>query len=251
MILRRILPLSFQRGHTFAYNFRSGLLTTRKASSAGHEFANLINVIQQAEESSFDWNDRAGLQYMWTKEEKGWTVEVEYKPTPYGIGVFAAEDIDKDTVLRAGLNGKNLLEFQSADDILAFCRKKNTLSEDDAEYQARLAYATDYLWGFSLKTDNYGFALPTPPGESAEDSRFYGMWVPGNGLNHCESANTVYRARPGGTDEGINLIALEDIPAGQELTDDYRRHSNAPLWLAEFSKTQNMTLNFADCNDFV
>ena len=62
----------------------------------------------------------------------------------------------------------------------------------------------------------------------------------------------MYRpARDGGTDVGINLVALTNIEAGEELYDDYRRHGSAPKWLLEFAKEYNVTLNFAECNDFV
>jgi hypothetical protein len=61
-----------------------------------------------------------------------------------------------------------------------------------------------------------------------ETNRFFGMWVPGNGLNHNREPNTVYRpAAQGGTDVGIHLVALRDIEQGEELF-DYRRHGTAP-----------------------
>ena len=68
--------------------------------------------------------------------------------------------------------------------------------------------------------------------------------------------NTVYRAATkenggkGGTKVGINLVAISDIKAGDELFDDYRRHGSAPHWLLDFAKKYDVTLNFAECNDF-
>lgn len=193
-----------------------------------------------------DWENRIALQAKWTNEEKGWQVPVEWKTTPYGIGLFAATDIAAETILRVGTNGSNLLQFKSVQEIETFCQQ-GTSSE---EYQARLHYVSDYLWGYSpSNTDLKGYDLsPSSPGD---DDRFYGMWIAGNGLNHNLTPNTVYRTRKGGTDTGIALVSLCDIAAGEELLDDYRRHGLAPLWLQEFAKAKNVTLNFADCNDFV
>jgi hypothetical protein len=53
------------------------------------------------------------------------------------------------------------------------------------------------------------------------------------------------------TDYGINIVSIEDIYAGDELFDDYRRHGVAPRWLRNFSIKHKIHLNFADCNDFV
>ena len=203
---------------------------------------NVLDTIQGA-----DWNDRIALQEKWfTEEEKGWQVRVEWKMTPFGVGLFASQNIRKGAILRIGTKGHNLMQFRSVDEIEAFCQKGN----DDAEYQARLYYVKDYLWGYSPNnTDDQGYDLPSSP--LSEEDRFYGMWVPGNGLNHNPNPNTVYRTRQGGTEKGIILVALRDIDDGEELFDDYRRHGRAPHWLLEFAKSKQVSLNFADCNDFV
>ena len=195
-----------------------------------------------------DWSNRLSLQAKWSNEQKGWQVGVEWKKTPYGVGLFATEDIAKGTILRIGKIGFNLVQFQSTDDIESFC--KNGTGEE--EYKARLHYVSDYLWGFSYKnTDERGYTLqPLEDNESLND-RFFGMWIPGNGLNHSPIPNTVYQTRQGGTAEGIALVALCDINSGQELFDDYRRHGRAPHWLLEFSKAKQVSLNFVDCNNFV
>ena len=70
---------------------------------------------------------------------------------------------------------------------------------------------------------------------------------PGNGLNHSEMPNTVYRK----ADNGINLVTIKDCRKGDELFDDYRRHGLAPKWLLEFAAKYEVSLNFSDCNDFV
>lgn len=190
--------------------------------------------------TKLDWADRIGLQDRFSLEEKGWLVQVDWRSTPYGAGLFAKQDISKGTLLRKGILGVNLKDFASIQDIEDFCN----LGED-AEFQARLEYVKDYLWGFSKdNTDDKGYTTTTP---STSDDRFFGMWIPGNGLNHNEVPNTVYKA----TEEGIDLVALEDIKADDELFDDYRRHGNSSPWLKDFAKVHNVTLNFADCNEFV
>eukprot|EP00961_Rhodomonas_salina_P156511 2107588-Rhodomonas_salina.7 len=57
-----------------------------------------INTI--AGTDALEWDDRIGLQEKWANAEKGWKVLVEWKQTPYGAGVFAAQDIAAGTVLR-------------------------------------------------------------------------------------------------------------------------------------------------------
>ena len=213
-----------------------------------------------------DWDDRIGLQAKWTNEEKGWKVAVEWRQTPFGAGLFAAQDILAETALRVGKNGRNLLQFRSVDDIEAFCRGGDDddndgikeLSSSSSLYRSRLLYAKDYLWGFNPNNaDQQGYDnIIITDDESKlaemEATRFFGMWVPGNGLNHNPDPNTVYRPDPqGGTDVGINLVALRDIRNGEELFDDYRRHGKAPKWLLEFAEEYKVTLNFAECNDFV
>lgn len=186
--------------------------------------------------------DRIALQSKWSLTEKGWQVNVEWKETEFGIGVFASEAISAGTLLRLGKNGQNLLQFKCRDDIEAFCG-------DDSDCEQRLSYVKDYLLGYSALTDERGYKAARS--FDAEQDRFFGMWLPGNGLNHNCSPNTVYRTLPGGTENGIVLVALTNIKAGHELYDDYRRHGAAPAWLSEFAKEKRVSLNFPDCNDFV
>lgn len=203
-----------------------------KSTSRLH--SSMVNTL----ETNLDWKDRIGLQDRFTLEEKGWKVNVDWRSTPYGAGLFSKQDIKAGTLLRRGILGINLKEFASTEAIYEFCN-----SGDSSEFGARLEYVKDYLWGFSKQTDERGYALS----EEGEEDRFFGMWIPGNGLNHNEVPNTVYRATP----EGIDLVALVDIAADDELFDDYRRHGTSSQWLKEFAIQHNVTLNFADCNEFV
>ena len=204
--------------------------------------------------SSVDWDDRIGLQGKWPNADKGWKVEVEWKQTPFGAGLFAAQDIEPETVLRVGKNGKNLMQFRSVSDIERFCRGAQG-SATDAEYRARIGYVSDYLWGFDPNADAQGYEVAGDPAGGGDARplapRFFGMWIPGNGLNHRLEPNTVYRPAAGGTDEGINLVSLCAIKRGEELFDDYRRHGRAPDWLLAFARDYKVSLNFAECNDFV
>lgn len=214
-------------------------------------------------DSNTVWSDRVALQSLWTLPEKGWKVAVEWRESSTlhgGVGVFAVEAITAGTVLRVGKLGRNLLQFTSATDIGAFCQD---VGGNDAS--ERLCYVQDYLWGFysdNETTDERGYAqLPqrisndnsnaSPGTPTFEDCRFYGMWLPGNGLNHSPIPNTVYRAIYSEEYEGIELVSLSDIASGQELFDDYRRHGTAPPWLREFAQGHGLSLNFSDCNSFV
>ena len=140
----------------------------------------------------------------------------------------------------------NLKEFKSIEDIEPFCQGQG---EDPEIVKARRDYVKDYLWGFSKFTDAKGYPLDPQADlfDTTGSRRFYGMWIPGNGLNHSPLPNTVYQLSP----VGINLVALTDISIDDELFDDYRRHGDAPGWLKEFARLHNVTLNFADCNGFV
>lgn len=205
-------------------------------------------------EASLDWTDRIGLQDKYTLKEKGWEVRVDWRSTPFGAGLFAKEDIETGTILRRGIVGINLKEFKSIADIDAFCmagegHQENIAAGVPSDYRAKLEYVKDYLWGFNKDADERGYDKIDESGTPVvlEENRFFGMWVPGNGLNHNESPNTVYKSTP----EGIDLVALAEIRKDDELFDDYRRHGRSSPWLKEFANMHNVTLNFADCNDFV
>mmetsp|Transcript_1728 Transcript_1728/g.1885 ORF Transcript_1728/g.1885 Transcript_1728/m.1885 type:complete len:302 (+) Transcript_1728:371-1276(+) len=215
--------------------------------------------------NNIDWDDRIGVQNKWTNKEKGWMVNVEWKPTSFGTGLFAAQDIESGTLLRVGSNGRNILELRSASDIESFCSVtkcddennnipdvKNEVSDDRNEYHSRLNYVKDYLWRFNPTLEDDRGYYNSKQTNHSDSELFVCMWVPGCGLNHSPEPNTVYRAdHVGGTDVGLNLVAIENIRKGEELFDDYRRYGTAPQWLSIFSKNKGVPLNFADCNDFV
>lgn len=226
-----------------------GLLCNMQKANSLSAHRQITNVLK--ENGGLEWDDRIALQQKWTNEEKGWQCAVEWRSTQYGVGLFSTQDIDAGTVIRVGKNGSNLLQFRSIDDIETFIQGSSSVSlgGSDEESAARLRYVADYLWGFNPHADERGYY--DVESENHID-RFFGMWIPGNGLNHNASPNTVYRAAAdGGTNEGINLVALCDISKGEELYDDYIRHGKAPSWLKEFAEKYNTSLNFGDCNDFV
>ena len=205
----------------------------------GDHTQSLVNTLA----ADLDWNDRIGLQEQYSLDQKRWKVQVDWRPTKYGAGLFALQEIAKGTVLRIGILGMNLKEFASIQDIDDFCN----MGETDEAVEARYNYVKDYLWGFSKFADGAGYPLDGEKDRSDPSRRFYGMWIPGNGLNHGTTPNTVYQL----TEKGIDLVALQDIKVDAELLDDYRRHGTAPDWLKTFAIEHNVTLNFADCNDFV
>mmetsp|Transcript_10352 Transcript_10352/g.15900 ORF Transcript_10352/g.15900 Transcript_10352/m.15900 type:complete len:245 (+) Transcript_10352:209-943(+) len=236
-------PLKALKGSTLAI-----LCTTQKAMSLSTN-KQIRNVLKETDK--LEWDDRIALQQKWTNEEKGWQCAVEWRETKYGVGLFSAQNIDAGTVIRVGKNGLNLLQFKNANDLERFIERPSSDSchSSEEEAAARLRYLADYLWGFHRQANEEGYCNVE---SEKQTDRFFGMWIPGNGLNHNTSPNTVYRAAAeGGTDEGINLVALRDISKGEELYDDYIRHGKAPLWLKEFSVKNNISLNFGDCNDFV
>jgi hypothetical protein len=228
------------------------------------------------------WSDRRALQHTMTLSEKGWQVSVEWKVSSIGpknndssssssssnsssnIGVFATQFVAAGTILRVGVRHDNLFPLNSVAEVESFCHAAAAAS---SQYDARLRYVQDYLWGYypSHRTDERGYPNGTTTVE--DDERFFGMWIPGNGLNHHHTPNTVYRndrdfftthsltttnVHRNPKNAALYLVALTDIQAGDELFDDYNRHGRAPpLWLKNYAAEKNMTLNFADCNDFV
>jgi hypothetical protein len=249
--------------------FRVGRFSTTKYDNDNDGIIPIKTI--QEDDIDIDWNDRIGLQATWPNEKKGWNVNVEWRQTKFGAGLFALQDIPKDSILRVGKNGRNLKEFKSLAEIESYIQtdvqhdvKKNdetvatTTTSRPVCNEACLSYVADYLWGFNPVVDDeeHGYAYERSTSNDKSDGadsppRFFGMWVPGNGLNHNPQPNTVYRPAERGTDEGINLLALTDIQSGDELFDDYRRHGRAPQWLLDFSTKYQVGLNFAECNTFV
>jgi SET domain len=218
---------------------RAPPLWTRLGSSSS------LDVLDYLERHPIDWNDRLRLQSLFQPSQVGWQVPVEWKHSRHGTGVFATSNVPRGTLLRAGQVGQNLVAVESVNDIEQFCRGSlQQQDHDDDIYQQRLLYVKDYLWGLYRTTDDWGYPLA-----ESQDDRFFGFWIPGNGLNHATTPNTVYKCHD--KSPQIHLLALTDIAAGDELFDDYRRHGPAPDWLKEFAVQHNVTLNFGDCNDFV
>ena len=198
------------------------------------------------EESDLNWDNRIQLQSRFSLAEKGWCVNVEWRQTPYGVGLFALQEISASTILRKGIFGRNLFQFRSTTDIEEFCRK----GKNEDEYDAQLRYVSDYLWGFrSYGMDERGYLMHQGENNHQDDQPHdvMAMWVPGNGLNHSPNPSMVYRTSEG----GIDLVALTDIVKDEEILDDYRRHGIAPEWLKTFGAERSLTLNFVGCNDFV
>jgi hypothetical protein len=205
----------------------------RRSHSFGPQ---LVNSLQS--KFSVNWDDRVSLQENWTNKSKGWQVNVEWKLGPFGAGVFATQDISAGTLLRYGRCGYNQMQFKSAEDIEAFCR-----DEDTGDLKpALVSYVSDYFYGFNPNDGRTGDDVA---------AMWYGIWVPGNGLNHSETPNTVYRLSPGGVAVGIDLVALTDVRSGDELVDDYRRHGKAPSWAANFAEKLSISMNFEGSNNFV
>ena len=127
-------------------------------------------------EARLDWNDRIGLQDRFTLEEKGWKVQVDWRSTPYGAGLFSTQDIEAGEILRRGILGVNLKEFTSIADIDDFCRTSGETTEiagdsnNDTGHKAKLGYIKDYLWGFNKDADDRGYDKTTQSPPSSESS---------------------------------------------------------------------------------
>jgi SET domain len=203
-----------------------------------------LDVLDYLERHPIDWNNRLQLQSLFQPRQVGWQVPVEWKHSRHGTGVFSTKNVPRGTLLRVGQVGQNLVSVESVNEIEQFCR--GSIQQQDDIYQQRLLYVKDYLWGLYRTTDDWGYPLA-----DSKDDRFFGFWIPGNGLNHANTPNTVYKIYDNALPPQIHLVALTDIAPGDELFDDYRRHGPAPDWLKEFAVQHNVTLNFGDCNDFV
>ena len=191
---------------------------------------------------SVNWDDRIGLQSAWSNPEKGWQVDVEWKTTPYGAGLFAKQDMKTGTILRIGRTEKNLMQFKTAGEMKSFCEQGTGKA-----IPAVVSYVSDYFYGFDPNYNQIDEKNPS----SGQLPVWYGIWVPGNGLNHGIEPNTVYRTAAQGISHGIDLVALTDIASGDELLDDYRRHGKPPAFALEFSQQFGIDMNFVGCNDFV
>jgi len=182
------------------------------------------------------WANRLELQNQWTNSEKGWQVAVEWNQGPYGVGLFAEETISEGTLMRQGVIGRNLVRFQGETCLYQFLGCWN-----DPRYPERLDYVADYLYGVDLRNDG------------KEDQWFYGIWLPGHGINHDYDSNIVFHAVWDIDDTliGLNLHASQDIQEGQEILENYHAFGRAPPWLLEFKDRAKIDLNFVDCNSFV
>lgn len=241
------LPLGQCRNHHGAFPFFRSFHNCLSNKSSRVNTSVLQPTVQLTQ--GVEWDDRIALQHKWTNEEKGWKVQVEWRTTPFGVGLFASQDIAAGQTLRNGKNGINLLEFKCEQDIETFLNNGGGGDTNENVRQARLRYVADYMWGFNPNaTEEQGYYDPE---KEDQTNLFFGMWIPGNGLNHSPQPNTVYRSAKGGTDEGIDLIAIRNISKDEEMFDDYRRHGTAPRWLFDFAEKYNVSLNFAECNDFV
>ena len=87
--------------------------------------------------------------------------------------------------------------------------------------------------------------METPPG----NENFYGVWIPGCGVNHAEDPNISKISN--NVNEGINMYAIKDIKAGCELFIDYRVYPEPPEWARNFAKQHKIDMVFRGFNEFV
>jgi len=163
--------------------------------------------------------DYLAIQSQYSLKQKGYLRKVEWKEsaiTGAGCGAFAAEFISKGALIRRGRKDENLLLFETKDDLPPLT-------------ETTLQYLTFYLAG--------------PPGSC-------GSFIPGSSFNHngAGSANTSLSSP---CKDEWHVVATQDICAGEELLEDYRRFGKPPVWLQDIAQKYNVPFVYQGMNDFV
>jgi len=164
------------------------------------------------------WMDRYKMQNAYSREAKGWKVQVKWEVSPIigaGVGVFVAEDVKEGQVLRLANTGRNLIRF----------RKKSDLPQNMS------SVTKNYISNYCGQVDDFTM-----------------LFLPGNCMNHAAEPNTIMVAAD---EETIHCVACQDIKAGTELTQDYNSFGEPPEYLKELSKNESMELVFSGYNEFL
>ncbi|KAL3905760.1 MAG: hypothetical protein SGARI_004309 [Bacillariaceae sp.] len=145
---------------------------------------------------------------------------------------------------------------QDIDDFLTGGSQETKLTKDDPEYQARVRYLSDYLFGNHQYKDMDGNPIP-----GATDEWIYCILVPGFGTNHREDPNVkIFNLKVllleddkthSKEDEGVVMVATRDIPKGEEICNSYSHCGPAPQFVQDFAKEHSVPMVFPGCNDFV
>lgn len=173
------------------------------------------------------WSDTEKCQQLYTPAQKGWQVKVYWDETtvaPAGTGVFADQDIPKHTVLRKGIRGKNIYEFNSRE-------------------------TAPVITEVTKKFIGHYILRPTKDGCPVDHDDNIFFWLPGCAFNHSLDRNNVINVR---TNEGVNFIATRDIKKGDEILADYNSYGKPPKWFSDmWSDYAPLECAFPGMNSFV
>ena len=165
------------------------------------------------------WKDTMEMQAMYSLEEKGYRKKLTWKAStidPNFAGAFADEFIKEDELIRFLEKDKNMLLFQSKDDLPPHLTK------------ASIQYLAGYI------------------GNTGDLCR---LFIPGLSANHHETQANIWLKKI--SDHIVHITARRDIHKGEELFHDYSLNGNPPLWLADFAKEHNVFMNYKGYCDFV
>ena len=110
----------------------------------------------------------------------------------------------------------------------------------------KLDHVSQHIWAFhtgAASVDN------KHESDDKKDRRSVGIWVPGCGHNHNTVPNVMGRCNSEAN--GVDFVALVDIPTDDELCEDCRTFRNAPSWLKDWAAKHEVSINHPDCNNFV
>lgn len=185
------------------------------------------------------WADILNMQASLPNSEKGWQIEVFFKKSEYGIGVFSTNAHKKGTRVRSGQVNKYTLEL-----------KPPHVPEMT---ERTVIHLMNYACNIKKNNDKYDKDLAI-------------IYIPGNCMNHsADNSNIEMRmvekevgdVALGEDDEapykGYDLFLSRDIESGEELTKHYNDFGPAPEWLVKMCEDNGKEVNlvFPGSNDYV
>jgi len=166
------------------------------------------------------WCDTLTMQSLYSLAEKGFTKKVIWKESTVSdgtIGLFADEPIQKGEVLRRYINQRNLIIFNSAEDI-------PPLTKSTKEYLSNYMFQTGDVCGFA---------------------------IPGSSVNHDkERANEIIVKV---SDNELTSFATRNIQKGEEILGNYEQYGTPPKWLIDFARKHDVWeyMLFKGYNEYV
>lgn len=175
------------------------------------------------------WKDTKECQKLYSAEQKGWKVDVFWDDSteaPAGAGVFANQEIKAGDILRVGVNGYNIYQFNKATD---FPKITETTRR--------------FIGHYVLKWSDDDHS-----GNDERDMVFF--WLPGCGFNHSLERCNIINLK---SKDGVNLVATKNIAKGEELLSNYNWYGKPPAWFKKdwLAKHSDLECAFPGMNGFV